>query len=172
MKRFLSGVGLTLVLLTSLAATAFAQETQAPSPQGNPEKAQKHRRMGGPHGPRMGRRAHGLKGLRQLDLSDAQRQQIRSIHESVRKRTEAQRNELRQLLGAKRQGGAMTAEQEARARQLRDELRQTGEAVHGEVLAVLTAEQRTRLEQLREEHKERRGEFRNRRGQTRDDDQQ
>ena len=171
MKRFLSGVGLTLVLLTSLAATAFAQQPpqQSPPPV-NPEKAEKHRRMGRGHGPRM--REHGMKALRQLDLSDAQRQQIRSIHEGVRKRTEAQRNELRQLLGVKRQGGTLTAAQEARARQLRDELRQSGEAVHGEVLAVLTAAQRTRLEQLRQEHKERRGERHDRRGQTRDDDQQ
>ena len=169
MKRFLSGVGLTLVLLSSLAATAFAQQQQSPA-QGTPEKAEKHRRMGRGHGPRM--REHGRKALRQLDLTDAQRQQIRSLHEGVRKRTEAQRNELRQLLGAQREGGTLTVEQEARARQLRDELRQAGEAVHGEVLAVLTDAQRTRLEQLRQEHKERRGERRNRRGQTRDDDQQ
>lgn len=167
MKRFLSVAVLTLALTASLAVAASAQQTE----QGGPEKAGKHRRMGrGGHGPRM--RGHGLRGLRQLDLSDAQRQQFRSIREAHQNRTKAQRDELRQLFKTRRQGGTLTAEQEARARQLHDELRQTGEAVHGEMLAVLTPEQRARLENFRQEQKERREEFRNRRRQMRDDDRQ
>jgi Spy/CpxP family protein refolding chaperone len=170
MKRFLSGVALTL----ALSASTFAQQ---PPPQdtpqeGNQRKAARHRRSGRAHGPRMARRPHALRGLRRLELTDAQRQQFRSLREGQRQRTHAQREELRQLLRARRQGGTLSAEQEARARQLQQELRQTGEAVHGEMLSVLTPEQRTRLEQQREERKARREERRGHRRRMRDDDEQ
>ncbi|HEU4597528.1 MAG TPA: Spy/CpxP family protein refolding chaperone, partial [Pyrinomonadaceae bacterium] len=144
MKRFIGGVALTL----ALSATAFAQQTPAPEqPQTHPENPVRHRRMGRAHGPRMARHLRARRGLRRLELSDAQRQQFRSLRDSHRQRTQAQRAELRQLLRTRRQGGTLNAEQEARARQLQQELRQTGQSVHGEMLGVLTPEQRTRLEQ-------------------------
>jgi Spy/CpxP family protein refolding chaperone len=171
MKRFLGGVALTL----SLSASAFAQ--QPTQPQDTPQegvqgRAARHRRMGRAHGPRAARRPHALRGLRRLELTDAQRQQFRSIRESQRQRTHAQREELRQLLQTRRRGGTLNAEQEARASQLRQELRQTGESAHGEMLGVLTPEQRTRLEQQREERKARREERRGHRRPMRDDEQQ
>ena len=169
MKRFLKGVALALSLAASLAAPVFAQQPPN-AQQDGPGKSARMGRMRGAHGPRLGRRLRALKGLRQLDLTDAQRQQFRSIRQSHGQRTQAQREELRQLFQSRRQGGTLTAEQQARARQLHGELRQTGEAVRKEMLAALTQEQRTRLEQLREEHKARREEFRNRRRQTRGDD--
>jgi Spy/CpxP family protein refolding chaperone len=171
MKRFLTGVGLALVLSASLAAPVFAQQPPT-APQDGTEKSARRGRMGRPHGPRMGRRPHALRGLRGLDLTDAQRQQFRSIGESHRQRTHAQREELRQLFQTRRQGGTLTTEQEARARQLHEELRQTGPAIRNEMLAVLTPEQRTRLEQQRGEHKARREEFRNRRRMRGNDEQQ
>jgi Spy/CpxP family protein refolding chaperone len=171
MKRFLTGVALTLVF----SASAFAQQAPpaSPAPPDNPERAAGHRRRpsGRAHGPRLNRRLHALRGLRRLDLTDAQRGQFRSIRDGHRQRTEARRAELRQLLQTRRQGGTLSAEQEARARQLQAELRQTGEAVHGEMLAVLTPEQRTRLAAQREEHKARREEFRQRRRPLRDRDE-
>ncbi len=172
MKRFLSGVALTL----ALSASAFAQQTTTPPPdtpqEGNQGKAARHRRLGRAHGPRMARRTRALRGLRRLDLTDAQRQHFRSIREGQRQRTRAQREELRQLLRTRRQGGTLSAEQEARARQLQQEMRQTGESVRGEMLGVLTPEQRTRLEQQREERKARREERRGHRRRMRDDDEQ
>ena len=173
MKRFLNGVALALALSASLAAPAFAQQQEPPTaPQDGPGKSARRGRLGRPHGPRMGRRLRALRGLRGLDLTDAQRQQFRSIGESRRQRTHAQREELRQLFQTRRQGGTLTPEQEARARQLHEELRQTGEAIRDEMLAVLTPEQRTRLEQRREEHKARREEFRKRRGRMLGNDEQ
>lgn len=169
MKRFLSVAGLARALTASLAVAASAQQTEQRQ-QGGPERAEKRGRMGRGHGQRM--RGRGLRGLRRLDLSDAQRQQFRSIREAHRNRTKAQREELRQLFQARRQGGTLTAEQEARARQLHGELRQTGESVRGEMLAVLTPEQRAQLEKSRQEMKERRDEFRNRRRQMPDEDEE
>jgi Spy/CpxP family protein refolding chaperone len=170
MKKFISGVALTL----ALSASAFAQQTTPPEqPPAHPEQSARHRRTGRAHGPRTARRhLHALRGLRRLDLNDAQRQQFRSIREGHRQRTHAQREELRQLFRARRQGGTLSAEQEARARQLQQELRQTGEAIHGEMLGVLTPEQRTRLEQQGEERKARREERRGHRRRMRDDDEQ
>ena len=118
------------------------------------------RRAGRMHGPRGG---FGGGGLRGLNLTETQQQQIRAIHERYSQTLAPQRQELRQLMQARRQG-ALTAEQQARAEALRNELRQTGERIHAEVLNVLTPEQRTQLEQRRQQREQRREQFRQRRG--------
>lgn len=166
MKKILTGIVLSFVLAASLGGTATARQQQPAPSAGDAQGAeqQQHRHMG-----RRGRRdgmrgrGHRMGGLRQLNLSDAQRQQIRGIHETTSERTRAQREELHGLFQQKRQGGQLTAEQEARANRLLTELRQTRKRVHEEILAVLTPDQRTQLEQQRQEQKQRREERRQRR---------
>ena len=171
MKNVLTKIGLALGLVASMAATSLAQTPQTPAPEGGADTG-RHERMGrrGRHQRGVGKRG-GFRMLRQLNLSDAQRQQIQSIRENYAARTAAQREELRQLSRTKRQGGTLTPEQQARAEQLRTELRATSESIHIEMLNVLTPEQRTQLEQSMKEHRERREEFRGRRGQRPDEQQ-
>ena len=101
------------------------------------------------HGPRLGRLA------RQLELTEAQRQQARAIIEHRRESTRAQRAELSKLR-EKRIAGAWTAAEEARALALRQELRIAMQGVRSEMSGVLTAEQKAKLEQLKQERKLRR----------------
>ena len=164
MKNILTKTGLALGLVASMAAAGLAQQQTPESGAAGGERHERHGRRG--DHPQMGGERHGggFGMLRQLNLSDAQREQIRSIRENYEKRTEAQREELRQLSRTKKQGGELTPEQQARARQLRTELRATSESIHSEMLNVLTPEQRTQLEQSMKERREHREEFRGRRG--------
>ena len=162
MKRFLTGIGLTLGLVASLAAGVFAQE-QPPAPQGGQGQVERRGPWGpkGHRGPGAGRHGHGMRAFGQLNLTDAQREQIRALRESHRQSTQAQRDELRQIFETRRQGGQLTTEQQARVQQLHAELREAGKRMHDEIVNnVLTAEQRARLEQLKQEREARREQMR------------
>src|SRR5690242_15032306 len=110
---------LTIVgLMFGLAAggSVFAQQTQPNNPATGAQQPQQRaftRRM-------MRRRARMrmLSGLRQLDLTDQQKQQARSIIQNNFKTTQAQRQELRQLM-QKRRAGTLDANDQARAKELR-----------------------------------------------------
>ena len=108
-----------------------------------------------------------MRALGQLNLTDAQKERMRSIHEGARQSTQARRDELRQIFMTKREGGQLTPEQEARAKQLRTELREAHKRTHDEALGVLTPEQHAQLDKLKQEHKARREEMRKRRGEMR-----
>jgi len=102
---------------------------------------------------RMGRHAGSGRLMRELNLTDEQRQQRRAIIERRLESTKAQREEL-QRLGDKRRAGTFTPEDEARAKALHQELRSSMEGIRGEMEAVLTAEQRAKLEELKRERKQ------------------
>lgn len=156
MKKFLTFAGLALALTATVPAVS-AQQEQQPAPRQENERQHKegHGRRGfGRRGGRDG--GGGMRALERLNLTDAQRTQLRSIHEATRQRTEAQRTELRQLFETRRDGGQLTAEQQARAEQLRNELEAARASAHQQTLALLTAEQRAQLEQWQQERKERR----------------
>ena len=177
MKKFSTLAGLALALAASVSVAAAQGQQQQPVPQdgqrqgaGQEERKPFGRRGGRMHG-RMGG-GFGMKALSRLNLTDAQQTQIRSIHEAARQRTEAQSDELRRLFETRRGGGQLTAEQQARAEQLRTELRATRESVNQQVLAVLTAEQRTQLEQWKQERQSRGHGKRHQRQPTENDEQQ
>lgn len=175
MRRYILRVIACAGLVGLLAAAGFAQNPPGSPSQG--EGQREMRRMG-----RMGRRhaqgdpRAGRLGLDRLNLSDAQREQLRGIESRYAGSFRTKRDELHALRQSRRQAGgtALTAEQEARARQLREELRADAERMRAEMRAVLTDEQRTQLHAAREELKqqrelrrERREEFRERRRQRR-----
>ncbi|MFN2491465.1 MAG: Spy/CpxP family protein refolding chaperone [Pyrinomonadaceae bacterium] len=101
---------------------------------------------------RMGRRGGIGHFMRELDLTEAQRQQSRAIIERRMENTKAQRDELIKLR-EKRRTGTFAAEDEARARALRQEIREAMEGVRSEMAGILTAEQKAKLEQLKNERK-------------------
>jgi Spy/CpxP family protein refolding chaperone len=171
LRRNLTLTTLTLGLFFALSAVAFAQQ---PAPQDNGQQQQGQGRWKGGDGRHgMGKRGRGgmLRLMSQLNLSDAQRQQMRAIGERFESSTKTQREELRRLHESSQ--GSLSADAEARAQALRGEIDQSMKGMHQEMMGVLTEEQRTQFEQLMKErkarHQERRGRGMN---QQNDDDQQ
>jgi protein CpxP len=163
LKKF-TGAGLTLGLILTVSAVAFAQQpTNVPQDNGQ----QRHERRGKHRG--MGKRGGGILRLAgQLNLSDAQQQQLRAIQERFEANTKTQREEMRRLHESN-QGGTLSTDTQSRMQALRAELRQAVRGVHQEMLNVLTPDQRTQFEQLIKERKARHGE---RRGRNQMDDDQ
>ena len=102
--------------------------------------------MGRRGGPRMGHL------MRDLNLSEAQREQSRAIMQRRLESTKVQREELFRLR-EKRSAGTFSAEDGARAKALHEEIRTSMEGARNEMAGVLNAEQRARLEQLKAERK-------------------
>jgi Spy/CpxP family protein refolding chaperone len=85
--------------------------------------------------------------LRQLNLTDQQKQQARSIIQTNLQSTKAQRQELRQLTQQWRQN-TLSAEGLARANELRKQLREGQKAVRDQLTGILTPEQKAKLEEM------------------------
>lgn len=144
--------------MSAFAFAAYAQDqpTKQKDADAKGVKEMRHDGMGrGERGMRGDRRGPGGPGfeLRGLNLTDAQKEQIKQIHEG-NKPSQALMDEMRSLQEAQR-GGTLTADQQARLKTLRDEGRLKMEAVHAQVLAVLTAEQKAQLETRRQEMRQR-----------------
>jgi Spy/CpxP family protein refolding chaperone len=157
---------LTPAALVALLAVAGVAQTTIPQNPNNappPGRADRVNR-------RAGRRGAGERGLdnpvkqeraerralRRLNLTDAQRQQMRDIESRYGQTFRTDREELRRLVEARRDGGTLTPEQRARARQLRDQLRANADRMRGEINNLLTPEQRQQIQQTRDEMRERR----------------
>ena len=172
MKSIFTRAGLLIGLAAILTASVFAQTaTQQGGTEGEGRRGRQGRmgeqgeRRGGGRGQGMARRA-----LHRLNLTDAQRGQLREIEARYGQSFKTQHQELRQLMEVRRAGGTLTPEQKQRAQQLRTEARANGERMHAEILALLTNEQRDQLKRMREEGQERRKARRQASG-TPDDDQ-
>lgn len=162
-KSLLGIVGIIL----AVGMIAFAQEPQPQNPpvpdgtlRGERIKQRRERpreRMGRHRGEHMGagigRRGPGMGRLmRDLNLSEAQRQQSRAIMQRRLESTKVQREELFKLR-EKRVAGTFNAEDGARAKALHEEVRASMEGARAEMAGVLTAEQKARLEELKAERK-------------------
>jgi Spy/CpxP family protein refolding chaperone len=165
MKSIFTRVSLMAGLAASLSIAAFAQ-TSAPQSGQNGEgrdgrhgRMEREGRMRGERGERGERGGRGMierRALGRLNLSDAQRGQLREIEARYADSLQAQRLEMRQLIELREQGATLTPAQQQRAQQLRGQLRDAAEKMHAELLAVLTPEQRDQLKRMREEGEARR----------------
>lgn len=155
---------LPAIVVLALAGVAYAQEPQTP-PQDSMRPGKESPREGRRHG-RL-RRHDRFNRLRELNLTEEQRQQQRAILQRHLGSTKVQREELLKLR-EKRIAGTFTAEDEARAKALRQEIHSSMQGIRTEMESILTAEQRTRLEQFKLERKERREEMRERRRELRE----
>jgi Spy/CpxP family protein refolding chaperone len=170
LQRKLTGIGLTLGLALTFNVAAFAQEGAQQQDNG----AQQQGPFGGRGGKRRGGGGGGRRGpgammrlMKQLNLSDAQQQQIHAIQERLQASVKPQREEMRRLRESSQ--GQPSADTVARIETLHTEMGRTMRATHEEILAVLTPEQRTQLEQLVRERKARHDERRSRRQDMPDD---
>jgi Spy/CpxP family protein refolding chaperone len=178
MKNIFTRITLLAGLVAILCAAALAQTT---APQEGINGGEGHRRLEG-HKRRDGlmgnrgdrERTGGRKGvmarraLQRLNLSDAQREQLREIEARYGQGFKTQRQELRQLIELRQQGATLTPEQQQRAQQLRTQARDNSERMRAEILALLTPEQRDQLKRMREEGEARRKERREKFGQPND----
>jgi Spy/CpxP family protein refolding chaperone len=149
--------GLALTLLTASAAGAQTQQPQSPTQNPTPGTDNQRRFGRGQEGRGMRKFGRGpLAGLRELNLSDEQQKQVRAIMERNVNNTKALREELR-TLGQKRFEGTLTLEEQARAKDLHQQMAQSMKSAMTEVQGILTAEQKTRLEEFRQERGPRHG---------------
>jgi Spy/CpxP family protein refolding chaperone len=154
-------------IMLAVGMGVCAQETQSQTPSTQDGTLQRERvermerrreRMGNREGrrPRDGR--EGSRGMghlmRELNLSEEQRQQSRAIMQRRRESTKLQREELIKLR-EKRIAGTFTADDEARARALHQEMRTAMEGTQTEMDGLLTAEQKAKREELKKERKDR-----------------
>jgi Spy/CpxP family protein refolding chaperone len=152
LRTRLTTAGLMLGLLTAFGAAAQAQqpsiqnpgpETQAPGQMGRGE-GRGHRRGPGPGG------AFGPGVMRELNLTDDQRNQVRSVIEQTFTGNKAVREELQQLAEKRRQG-TFTAEDQARARTLHEQMQASMRETETKLAAILTPEQKAKAEELKKE---------------------
>ena len=170
-KKIASGFVLALAMIT-LTTFVAAQDSSTNDEQ--TDKAQKQRKMqrgdgfgkrGDGRGMSDGKRGggFGMRGLRNLDLTDAQKEQVRGIMETSRTANEPIRQEMRTLMEKRRGGEELSETDRARFKELRTQMKQTAEQNHNTILGILTPEQREKLETMKQEKQKRREEFRQRR---------
>jgi Spy/CpxP family protein refolding chaperone len=145
--------GLTIGLAT-FGAVAFAQQPVAPAQ--NPSAAVQQPRPFGPQAARqaMRRRAFApmLAVLRQLNLTNDQKQQVQGIVKNTLESTKTQRQQLRQLTLQWRQG-TLTPDGLTTANQLHKQLADTKKAMRGQIAGVLTPDQKTKLQDIIKQRK-------------------
>lgn len=149
-KKFSVAATIAGVLLLTTAAVVFSQNPpQRPDgPPGPPRGPFGH----GPHGPRG---PGGFGPLAGLNLTDAQKEQIKQIHESFAEQTKALRDQMRTLHESQSDPvsnfdeAAVRSAAEARAK-IQVEVEVAHAKMMSQVANVLTAEQRA---QMAERHK-------------------
>lgn len=169
----------SVAMLFAVGSNAMAQ--QQPAPQGERPSADGkgpgHHGRGG-YGPRRGGMKRGMRGgmrgpgkqmgpggimqeFRGLDLTQAQREQIRGIMEANRP-SDAVREEMRTINQARRDG-TITEAQKTRAKELMEQGRTNMATVRQSAYGVLTAEQKAKLEARKSKMNERREKMKQRR---------
>lgn len=163
---------LSSVLTFAFAVVAFttfasAQETPKTQDDGS-RKAERGFRHGGERGKRGGRHGgfRGMHGLRGIELTDAQKEQLRQIHEA-NKPDEATMAEIKAIREARKGGAELTDAQKERLKAIHEQMRSKRESVKAQVLGILTPEQRQQLETQKAERQKRREEMRQRRQEMR-----
>lgn len=146
------GLAAGLVLASSLAG--FAQQPQT-TPGQDRSGQEGGMRRGGPRPEGMG--IMGI--LRDLNLTDEQKQNVKVILEKNMAATKPQRDEMRQLR-EKAQQGTLTPEERDRMQKLREDMMASEKSVRADVFAILTPEQRAQFEQKEKEMRERREQMR------------
>jgi len=140
LRTNLTVAGLMLGLATC-GAVALAQQ-----PRINPDTVAPQARQSNPVQNAM-RRSPVLRVLRQLNLTDAQKQQMRTIFRTTFQTTKAQRQELRPLTRQWREG-TLTAEGLARANELHKQLNEARKSMRTQLAGILTPEQKTKFEEI------------------------
>ena len=155
-NKFLSGLTMAFALF-AFSTFAAAQETpKTDSDNTQKREWRKGKRDGMGKGFRRGGRGGFLRELRGIELTDAQKEQVRTIMEANRP-DQTTMEEMKTLHQAKREG-TLTADQQERIKSLRQQQKAKHDTVRQQVLAVLTPEQLQQIETNKAEWQKRREE--------------
>ena len=159
-KTLAIGVLSAVALATPIALAQNASTGQAKQPGQHAEWRGEHGERGGKRGGRFG---GGM--FKSIELSDAQKAQMKQLHESFAERTKGLREQLRANHAELRQaneGGtfneALATQKLTEAAGLQAKLMGEEFKLHQDTLAILTPEQKTQLEQRRAQFKANGGE--------------
>src|SRR5262245_51305684 len=149
--------------LAGALAVPFVMGQSSGTDQANPDAGRTEKRFFGKHGRHHGRHGRFFRGL---NLTDAQKDQMKQINRDFRERTESLRAELRTKRQELRQAETGGTFNETVATQKLTEMASLNAKLMGErfkvrqqMAALLTPEQKAQLQQRREEFKQRREEF-------------
>jgi protein CpxP len=148
------GIALAAVMAVAIAVPfAIAQSKDASGQRTRHAEGREHGKRGGG-----GRMAGAF--FRNLDLTDAQKEQMKSIREShsqslrpLMDQIRAKRQEIRQAGAGGSFNEALVAQKLGEIAPLEAKLMGERSRLHQEMLSVLTAEQKAKLEQTREQRK-------------------
>ena len=155
------------------AFSVFATAQEATTAPQDGQKVEKGDRKFGKRGGKFGRRGmkgrHGGRGmgmgfLRGVDLTDAQKEQLKAIREA-NKPNPADFEALKAIRETRKSGGTVTEEQKAQMKQLREARKAKSEQVRLQVMGILTTEQKAQLEARKAEMQKRREEWKQKRQQ-------
>ena len=120
---------------STFAAAQDATKTDTETTQKQEKREwRKGKRDGMGEGFRGGERGRMMREFQELNLTETQKEQIRTIMQANRP-DQATMEEMRTLHQAKRDG-TITAEQQERFKSLRQQSREKGEAVHQQISAI------------------------------------
>lgn len=165
-KRNISTVLTAAAGAVIFAGAAMAQDSTTAAPKTG-DKVERHHRgdrkegrgergeFGGRHGKRG---AFGGGMFRGLNLTDAQKEQMKQIREA-NKPNKADFDAIRPLMEAKR-AGTITPEQQAQLKAFREDRMAKMKGIHDQMMNILTPEQKAQLEQRKVEMKQKREQFR------------
>ena len=164
LKSKLSSVLTIAFAVVAFSAYASAQDVQKTQDDKAARKAERGFRHGGERGMRGGRHDgfRGMHGLRGIELTDAQKEQLRLIHEA-NKPDDATMAELKAIRESRKAGAELTDAQKERLKSIHDQMRSKRELVKAQVMGILTPEQKQQLETQKAEREKRREEMRQRR---------
>ncbi|MBC7899341.1 MAG: Spy/CpxP family protein refolding chaperone [Saprospiraceae bacterium] len=156
--RFFSIAALAIATV-SFSTFVSAQETPPNASDSVQSQEKRDRKAHGKRGGHdKGMRHGGMRGLRGIDLTDAQKEQLRVIRESNRP-NEGLRQEMKTIAQAKRDG-TITQEQQDRLKALRSQGREKAETLRLQIEGILTTDQRQQLETRNAEMQKKREERR------------
>ncbi|MEO8648939.1 MAG: Spy/CpxP family protein refolding chaperone [Acidobacteriota bacterium] len=157
-KNTFTSVIASAIALTAFAGLSYAQDASA-APKADGQKQEKLDRKGDRRG-NMGRRGighgghRGFPGLRAIQLTDAQKEQVRLIHES-NKPDAAAIEHMKAMRESFKAGTTPTPEQKEQMKAMREQRRAKAESTRQQILAILTPEQRQQLDTRRTEMEKR-----------------
>jgi Spy/CpxP family protein refolding chaperone len=171
--------------VAGLSALALAVPVALAQTTGNEQGTQRqgaherHGEGGGRDGGGRGGHFGGREMFRGLELTDAQKASLKQIHQSFGERTKSLREQLRakhEELRQSESGGtfneALATQKLTEAASLQAKLMGEEFRMRQESLAILTPEQKTQMEQRRAEFKAKREQFKTRRGEQQQQQQQ